>query len=108
MPRAWLYLLSAGALEIVWLIALKYSAGFTRFWPTALLLLSATLSFYLASLALKTLPAGTVYAVWTGIGVAGGAVAGMLLFNESREFLRLLSLALIIMGIVGLKLTQGR
>lgn len=106
MSREWWYLFSAGGLEIVWLITLKYSQGFTRFWPTVLSFILAVCTSYLISLAIRTLPAGTAYAIWTGMGVAGGAVAGMILFNESREPLRLLCILIIIAGIAGLKLTH--
>ncbi len=107
MTREWLYLLSAGMLEIAWLVTVKYSEGFTRFWPTLLLFVFAISASYLVALAVKAIPAGTVYAVWTGIGVCGGAIIGILLFNESREWLRLASILMIITGIVGLKLTQA-
>lgn len=106
MSREWWYLFSAGGLEIIWLITLKYSQGFTRFWPTVLAFILAVCTSYLIALAIRTLPAGTAYAIWTGMGVAGGAVAGMILFNESREPLRLLCILIIIAGIAGLKLTH--
>jgi quaternary ammonium compound-resistance protein SugE len=106
MNREWWYLFVAGGLEIAWLITLKYSQGFTRFWPTLLAFILAVCTSYLISLAIRILPAGTAYAIWTGMGVAGGAVAGMILFNESRDPLRLLCILIIIVGIVGLKLTH--
>ncbi len=105
---AWFYLLLAGALEIVWLMAMKYSNGFTRPGPTAITVLALILSMWTVSLALRGIPMGTAYAVWTGIGAAGGAIMGIVLFNESREWLRLASIALIIAGIVGLKLTTPK
>lgn len=106
LGREWWYLLSAGGLEIIWLVTLKYSHGFTRLWPTVLAFALAVATSYLIALAVRTIPAGTAYAIWTGMGVAGGTVAGMILFNESRELLRLLCILIIIVGIVGLKLTH--
>jgi quaternary ammonium compound-resistance protein SugE len=102
---AWTLLFMAGALEVSWLIAMKYSDGFTRLWPTVLVFALGTLSFYLLSLCLKAIPVGTAYVVWTGIGAVGGAVVGMLLFDEPRHAWRLVSMALVVAGIVGLKLT---
>jgi quaternary ammonium compound-resistance protein SugE len=100
---AWLYLFVAGLLEVAWAIGLKYTDGFSRLAPSAFTIAAMALSFYFLSQALKTIPIGTGYAVWTGIGAAGTAVLGMLLFNESREFMRILCIGLILMGIVGLK-----
>ena len=102
---AWTLLLIAGALEVSWLIAMKYSEGFTRLGPTLLVFALGTLSFYLLSLCLKAIPVGTAYVVWTGIGAVGGAVVGMLVFDEPRNAWRLASIALVVAGIVGLKLT---
>jgi len=102
---AWFYLILGGVFEIVWLMAMKYSNGFTRPWPTAITIVALALSMWTVSLSLRGIPVGTAYAVWTGIGAAGGAIMGILLFNESREWLRLASIALIVAGIVGLKLT---
>jgi len=102
---AWLLLIFAGLLEVSWLIAMKYSDGFTKLWPTVLVFVLGTLSFYLISLCLKVIPVGTAYVVWTGIGAVGGTLVGMLLFNEPRDVWRIISIALIIGGIVGLKLT---
>ena len=102
---AWLLLVCAGLLEISWLVAMKYSEGFTRLWPTVLIFMLGTLSFYLLSLCLKAIPIGTAYVVWTGIGALGGAIVGMVLFNEPRDAWRLASIALVLAGIVGLKLT---
>ena len=104
---AWLLLLVAGLLEVSWLVAMKYSEGFTRLWPTVLIFVLGTLSFYLISLCLKVIPVGTAYVVWTGIGAVGGAIVGMVLFNEPRDAWRLASMALVVAGIVGLKLTGG-
>lgn len=102
---AWFYLFLGGVLEIVWLIAMKYSNGFRNFWPSAIVVLALIGSMFVVSLAIRTIPMGTAYAIWTGIGAAGGAIAGIVLFNESKDWLRLLSIALIIAGIVGLKIT---
>ncbi len=103
---AWALLIIAGIMEIGWLAGMKYSEGFTRLWPSVLTVLAMIVSMLCAAQAMKSIPAGTVYAVWTGIGGAGGAVMGILLFNESRDWLRLVSIALIVLGIVGLKLTS--
>jgi quaternary ammonium compound-resistance protein SugE len=104
---SWVYLLLAGVLEIVWAIGLKYTHGFTRFWPSVVTISVAWLSFYLLALAVKTIPVGTGYAIWTGIGAAGVAILGMILLGEPATITRLLFLALIIIGIVGLKLSDG-
>jgi quaternary ammonium compound-resistance protein SugE len=104
---AWMVLVGAGLLEIVWAIALKYSDGFTRFWPSAIGLAAAVVSFVLLSMALKSLPVGTAYAVWVGIGALGVAITGIIALGESASLLRLGLLALILIGIVGLKLVEG-
>jgi len=104
---AWVLLITAGLLEIIWLIVMKHSQGFTKLWPTVIVFVVGTLSFYLLSLCLKVIPVGTAYVVWTGIGAVGGAIAGMALFGEARDTWRLVSIALIIAGIVGLKLTSA-
>jgi quaternary ammonium compound-resistance protein SugE len=103
---AWLALLTAGLLEIAWAFGLKYSDGFTRFWPTAATLAAIALSFAMMAVALKSLPFGTAYAVWTGIGAVGSIVVGMLVYSESADPFRLLCLSLIVAGIVGLKLNS--
>jgi quaternary ammonium compound-resistance protein SugE len=94
-------------LEISWAIGLKYTEGFTRFWPSVATVVSLLVSFALLGIAMRSLPVGTAYAVWVGIGAVGTAVLGMLLFGESAEPLRLVSLGLICAGIVGLKLAHG-
>lgn len=101
----WLYLLFAGLLEVAWPIGFKYSKGFTKILPTIPTMLALLLSFYLLSKASKTLPIGTAYAVWTGIGVFGTALFGIILFGESYNLLRLFCIFLIFAGIVGLKVT---
>ncbi|MDP9371628.1 MAG: multidrug efflux SMR transporter [Chloroflexota bacterium] len=104
---AWIYLIIAGLLEIAFALGLKYSQGFTRLWPTVAFLAGGGASFYLLSQALRQLPVGTAYAVWTGIGAAGTALVGMILLGESREVLKILSVVAIIAGVVGLRLTGG-
>ena len=103
---AWLALLAAGLLEIAWALGLKYSDGLTRFWPSAATLAAIALSFAMMAVALKSLPFGTAYAVWTGIGAVGSIVVGMLVYSESADPFRLLCLTLIVAGIVGLKLNS--
>ena len=105
MNRAWLWLVVAGLLEVAWAIGLKSSDGFRRPGISALTVLAMIASFYGLAQALKILPVGTGYAVWTGIGPVGTAIAGMVLFGESREVGRMVSIALIVAGIVGLRLT---
>jgi quaternary ammonium compound-resistance protein SugE len=102
----WVYLTIAGLFEIGWAVGLKYSEGFSKPLPTLLTVVAMAFSLWLLALAMKTIPVGTAYAVWTGIGAVGVALLGMLLFGESREFLRVLCLFLIIAGIVGLKLVS--
>ena len=103
---AWLALLGAGLLEVAWALGLKYSDGFTRLWPSALTLIAIGLSFTLMALALRSLPFGTAYAVWTGIGAAGSIIVGMLIFSEPTDPVRILCLTLIVAGMVGLKLNS--
>ncbi len=104
---AWLSLFCAGLLEIVFALGLKYSEGFTRLWPSLAFLVGAGGSFFLLSVALRTLPIGVAYGVWTGIGAAGTATIGMLVLGESRDVLKLLSLLLLVAGIIGLRFTGG-
>ncbi len=104
---SWILLFLAGVLEIVWAIGLKYTEGFTRPAPTALTLAAMAASFYLLSLALRTLPLGTAYAVWVGIGAIGTALAGVLLFDEPMSTLKAISLVLVVAGIAGLKLASS-
>ncbi|RZL44301.1 MAG: quaternary ammonium compound efflux SMR transporter SugE [Pedobacter sp.] len=100
---AWIALFIAGLFEIAWAIGLKYSQGFTKLYPSIFTIVCMLISFGLLSYAMKTLPVGTAYAVWTGIGAAGTVILGMFLFGESREIMRLFFLSLILIGIVGLK-----
>ena len=103
---AWVILFIAGLLEMVWALLLKQSEGFTRPVPTGGFLISLLLSMFLLAQALKTLPVGTAYAVWTGIGAAGTAIVGMLWLGESRDILKLISLVLLVAGIIGLRITS--
>jgi quaternary ammonium compound-resistance protein SugE len=100
----WFILFLAGLLEIAWAIGLKYSEGFTKFWPSVWTLIAMVASMVLLAIAMKSLPVGTAYAVWVGIGAVGTVVLGIVLFNESADFWRMASVGLIVAGIVGLKL----
>lgn len=103
---AWLILIIAGFIEIIFALSLKFNQGFTRLIPSLVTLVSGGASLYLLMLAIKFLPVGTAYAVWTGMGAVGVAICGMVLFKESAEIYRLLSISLVIVGIIGLKLTD--
>ncbi len=103
---SWLLLLLAGLLEIVWALGLKYTEGFTRPVATAVVAVALVGSMVLLGLAVRHLPIGTAYAVWTGIGALGTAIGGILLFNESRDWVRLACIGLIVVGILGLKLSH--
>jgi quaternary ammonium compound-resistance protein SugE len=100
----WVILVVAGLFEIGWAVGLKYTEGFTRPWPTVGTVLSMIISLGLLGIAMKSLPVGTAYAVWVGVGAVGTAILGIVLLGESASDLRLLSLGLIVAGIVGLKL----
>jgi quaternary ammonium compound-resistance protein SugE len=101
---SWAYLVVAGLLEVGWAVGLKYTAGFTRLWPSVFTLATMAGSVGMLGLALRALPLGTAYAVWTGIGTVGTAVFGMVMLGEPAGALRLLSIGLIVAGIAGLKL----
>ena len=101
---AWIWLTVAGLLEIVWAIGLKYTDGFTRVVPSAITVAAMIASVYFLAIAVRTIPIGTGYAVWTGIGAVGVAILGMVLFGEPRDWLRIGSIVLIVVGIAGLKL----
>ena len=103
---AWLILFVAGLFEIGWALGLKYAEGFTRFWPSAFTVVSLVASMGLLGLSLRSLPLGTAYAVWTGIGTIGTAVLGIALFREPASVMRLVCIGLIVAGIVGLKLAS--
>ena len=101
---AWIYLFIAGLFEIGWAIGLKYTDGFTKLWPSVITITTMILSFYFLSSAVKTIPIGTAYAIWTGIGAVGTAILGIILFGESKEIIRIMFIMLIVIGIVGLKI----
>ena len=102
----WAALLAAGLLEVGWALGLKYSDGLTRFWPTAATVAAIALSFALMAVALRSLPFGTAYAVWTGIGAVGSITVGMLLYSEPTDPIRVVCLTLIVAGMIGLKLNS--
>ena len=102
---SWIVLLIAGPLEVVWAIGLKYTHGFTRLTPSVITVTAMIVSIVLLSWAMRSLPVGTAYAVWTGIGAVGAAITGILLLGESASLARIASLALIVAGIIGLKLS---
>lgn len=104
----WLHLAAAGLFEIAWAVGLKYTEGWTRFWPSIITAFFMIASFYFLSLAVRSLPIGTAYAVWTGIGTVGAAAFGMFLFEEPRNLVRVGCILLIIAGIAGLKLTSAQ
>jgi quaternary ammonium compound-resistance protein SugE len=104
---AWLLLFSAGIAEIIFALSLKFNEGFTKLWPSVVTCVAGLFSFYLLMLAIKSLPLGTAYAVWTGMGAIGVAILGIFLFKESADACRLMSISLVIIGIVGLKLTES-
>jgi quaternary ammonium compound-resistance protein SugE len=101
--NGWIYILIAAVFEVGWAIGLKYSEGLTRFWPSVATIVGMLLSFWFLSQGTKTLPVGTAYAVWTGIGALGTAVLGIFLFNESKDLIRILFIVMIACGVVGLK-----
>ena len=104
---AWVWLVLAGLLEVVWAVGLKYSEGFTRLVPSVVPAVAAAASFWLLAVALKYIPLGTVYVIWVGIGAVGTALVGMWLFQEPATAARLVCIGLIVAGIIGLKLTSG-
>lgn len=104
---AWVYLVFAGALEIVWAVALKQSHGFTRPWPSAVFFVGLLASMLLLAMSVRTLPIGTAYAVWTGIGAAGTAIVGMIALGEGKDPVRIACVFLIVAGIAGLKLRSS-
>ena len=101
---AWVLLVLAGAFEIIWAVGLKYTDGFTKPLASGITIAGMVISVWLLSLALKSIPLGTGYAIWTGIGAVGTAIAGMILFGESRAVIRMVCIAMIVAGIVGLKI----
>ena len=107
MSTNWVILIIAGLFEILWAIGLKYTDGFTKLTPSILTILSMLVSIWLLSISLKTLTLGTAYAVWVGIGTVGTVIAGIILFNDSINLLRIISILFIILGIIGLKITTS-
>ena len=105
---AWIWLTLAGLLEVVWAIGLKYTEGFTRIGPSAITVAAMIASLYFLGLAVRSLPIGTAYAVWTGIGAVGVAILGIVLFNEPRDLLRIASILLIVAGMIHDKRTRGK
>jgi quaternary ammonium compound-resistance protein SugE len=103
MNRYWVLLLIAAGLEVVWAIGLKFTEGFSRLWPSIGTVLAMAVSMYLLARAAAGLPIGTAYAVWTGIGAVGTALAGMFLLNESRDWARIICIGFVVLGVVGLK-----
>ncbi|HET6552711.1 MAG TPA: quaternary ammonium compound efflux SMR transporter SugE [Dyella sp.] len=103
----WFYLALAGLFEVVWAVGLKYTEGFSRLWPSVITLAAMTASIILLAMAVKTLPIGTAYAIWTGIGAVGAVFLGIVLFGDSASPLRLACVGLVVLGMVGLKLTSG-
>jgi quaternary ammonium compound-resistance protein SugE len=103
LGMSWFFLLAAGLAEIIFAVSLKYNVGFTRLIPSLVTLIAGGTSFYLLTLAIKVLPIGTAYAVWTGMGAVGVSVIGIIVFKEAHDWLRLLSLTLVVVGILGLK-----
>jgi quaternary ammonium compound-resistance protein SugE len=102
--NAWILIVLAGILETVWALGLKYSEGFTKFWPSALTIVAAIASFWLLSMAMKTLPVGTAYAVWVGIGVMGTVIFGVVLLGEPLNAMRVIGIGWLLLGIMALKL----
>jgi quaternary ammonium compound-resistance protein SugE len=105
---AWIYLFTAGLFEVGWAVGLKYTEGFTRLWPTLWTVAAMIVSLTLLGLALRTLPLGTAYAIWTGTGTVGTVILGIWLFGESADVVRLACIGLIVAGIVGLKLVSAQ
>lgn len=105
---AWIMLLVAGVFEVVWAYFMKQSSGFTRLWPTVITLVTMIVSFALLSLAMRSLPLGTAYTVWTGIGAVGTFVVGVVVLGESTDFMRLLAAALIVCGLVLMRLSTAQ
>lgn len=108
MNIAWIYLIVAGVFEAVWAIGLKYAHGFTRFWPSLITVVAMAISVYLLAQAVKLLPVGTAYAVWTGIGAFTTVILGIFLFREPVQFSRLFFLFLLLVAIVGLKFSSAQ
>lgn len=104
---AWVYLLIAGIFEVIWAVGMKYTENFTRMMPSVITIIGMVLSVYFLNKAMNILSVGTAYAIWTGIGAIGTVVAGIILFNEPRDWIRMFFLAMILVGIIGLKTSSG-
>ena len=104
----WLVLFIAGLFEVAWAIGLKYTEGFSKLWPSVFTIVCMIISMGLLAYAVKHLPIGTAYAIWTGIGAVGTAILGIILFNESKELVRIFFIFLIVVGIIGLKIFSGQ
>ncbi len=104
----WIVLFIAGLFEVAWAIGLKYTEGFSKLWPSVFTIACMIISMGLLAYAVKHLPIGTAYAIWTGIGAVGTAILGIVLFNESKELIRIFFIFLIVVGIVGLKIFSGQ
>lgn len=103
----WIYLALAGLLEVTWAVGLKYTEGFSRFWPSVVTVSAMAASVILLAMAVKTLPIGTAYAIWTGIGAVGAVILGIVLFGDAASPMRLACVGLVVIGMVGLKMTGG-
>ncbi|HPE18579.1 MAG TPA: quaternary ammonium compound efflux SMR transporter SugE [Tenuifilaceae bacterium] len=103
---AWIVLFIAGLFETAWAIGMKYSNGFTKLWPSVFTIIAMAISIWLLSISLKTLPVGSAYAVWTGIGAVGTAILGIILFHESKDILKILFILMVVAGLVGLRLVS--
>ncbi len=104
----WIVLFVAGLFEVAWAIGLKYTEGFSKLWPSVFTIVCMIISMGLLAYAVKHLPIGTAYAIWTGIGAVGTAILGIILFNESKELIRIFFIFLIVVGIIGLKIFSGQ
>ncbi|MEJ9228502.1 quaternary ammonium compound efflux SMR transporter SugE [Peribacillus butanolivorans] len=104
---AWLYLVIAGLFEVIWATSLKCTEGFTKLIPSIITIVGMVISFYFLSTAIKTLPMGTAYAIWTGIGAIGAVLVGIIVFNEPKDAMRLVFVGCILIGIIGLKVTSS-
>jgi quaternary ammonium compound-resistance protein SugE len=105
---AWILLIIAGLFETVWVVSMKYSEGFTKLWPSVITIVAMAISIYLLAIAMKSLPLGTSYAVWTSIGAIGAVIFGVVFFGESKDLLKIVFVAMIIGGIVGLKVISSK
>ncbi|KAF0197831.1 MAG: quaternary ammonium compound-resistance protein SugE [Bacteroidetes bacterium] len=105
---AWIILIVAGLFETVWAVSMKYSEGFTRLWPSVITAVAMVISLYLLAVALRTLPLGTAYTVWTGIGALGTVIYGIAVFGESKDLLKMVFVMMILGGIVGLKIVSDK